>query len=183
MNKYEIVQKIEKFAPLETQEKWDASGWIVDLENPNVNKILFALTVTDQIVEQAIEKGCDMINGKKEIYLPWKRFNSSSSSLIVSDERAFEIAKKYHPYWDNLKDGAKKLQARNSHQVLGLDLHTPSSFVICWTKDGKGGGGTGQALRIAKDYHIPIFDAGAYQDVNDFRMDLWRYLREKYGLK
>lgn len=61
MNKYEIVQKIEKFAPLETQEKWDASGWIVDLENPNVNKILFALTVTDQIVEQAIEKGCDMI--------------------------------------------------------------------------------------------------------------------------
>ena len=61
MNKYEIVQTIEKFAPLETQEKWDASGWIVDLENPNVNKILFALTVTDQIVEQAIEKGCDMI--------------------------------------------------------------------------------------------------------------------------
>lgn len=61
MNKYEIVQKIEKFAPLETQEKWDASGWIVDLENPKVNKILFALTVTDQIVEQAIEKGCDMI--------------------------------------------------------------------------------------------------------------------------
>ena len=44
LNKYEIVQKIEKFAPLETQEKWDASGWIVDLENPNVNKILFALT-------------------------------------------------------------------------------------------------------------------------------------------
>lgn len=61
MNKYEIVQKIEKLAPLETQEKWDASGWIVDLENPNVNKIIFALTVTDQIVEQAIEKGCDMI--------------------------------------------------------------------------------------------------------------------------
>lgn len=61
MNKYEIVQKIEKFASLETQEKWDASGWIVDLENPNVNKILFALTVTDQIVEQAVEKGCDMI--------------------------------------------------------------------------------------------------------------------------
>ena len=61
MNKYEIVQKIEKFAPLETQEKWDASGWIVDLKESYVNKILFALTITDQIVEQAIEKGCDMI--------------------------------------------------------------------------------------------------------------------------
>ena len=69
MNKYEIVQKIEKFAPLETQEKWDASGWIVDLENPNVNKILFALTVTDQIVEQAIEKGCDMIISHHPLFL------------------------------------------------------------------------------------------------------------------
>ena len=61
MNKYEIVQKIEDFAPLETQEKWDASGWIVDLENSNVNKILFALTITDKIVEQATQNNCDMI--------------------------------------------------------------------------------------------------------------------------
>lgn len=59
-----------------------------------------------------------------------------------------------------LKDGAKKLQARNSHQVLGLDLNTPSDFIICWTKGGKGIGGTGQALRIAKAYNIPIFDCG-----------------------
>ena len=78
MNKYEIVQKIEKFAPLETQEKWDASGWIVDLENPNVNKILFALTVTDQIVEQAIEKGCDMIISHHPLFfvpLEYKKIN------------------------------------------------------------------------------------------------------------
>lgn len=61
MNKYEIVQKIEDFAPLDTQEKWDASGWIVDLEGAIVSKILFALTITDKIVEQAISKGCDMI--------------------------------------------------------------------------------------------------------------------------
>lgn len=61
MNKYEIVQKIEDFAPLDTQEKWDASGWIVDLEGASVSKILFALTITDKIVEQAISKGCDMI--------------------------------------------------------------------------------------------------------------------------
>ena len=61
LNKYEIVQKIEDFAPLDTQEKWDASGWIVDLEGASVSKILFALTITDKIVEQAISKGCDMI--------------------------------------------------------------------------------------------------------------------------
>ena len=62
MNKYEIVSKIEKFAPLETQEKWDCSGWIVDkVDNIEVKKILFALTVTENIVKQAQEKKCDMI--------------------------------------------------------------------------------------------------------------------------
>lgn len=61
MNKYEIVQKIEKFAPLDTQESWDASGWIVEQKGENVNKIMFALTITDNVVGQAIQQGCDMI--------------------------------------------------------------------------------------------------------------------------
>ena len=56
MNKYEIVRKIEEFAPLMSQEKWDCSGWIVNtsfssfvgnsngdgLESQEVKKILFA---------------------------------------------------------------------------------------------------------------------------------------------
>ena len=49
MNKYEIINTIETFAPLETQEPWDASGWIVDLPNETVNKVLFALTVTPNV--------------------------------------------------------------------------------------------------------------------------------------
>lgn len=61
MNKYEIVRKIEEFAPLETQEKWDASGWIVELANNEVNKIMFALTITDKVFKQAITQNCDMI--------------------------------------------------------------------------------------------------------------------------
>lgn len=113
--------------------------------------------------DKAFENGCDKVNGLKEIYLPWKGFEGSESDLIVFDIRAFEIAEKYHPYWNNLKQGGQKLQARNSHQVLGSDLETPSSFVLCWTKNGKGSGGTGQAIRIAKAYDIPIFDAGKYK--------------------
>ena len=61
MNKYEIVKKIETFAPLDTQESWDASGWIVDKGGSEVNKVLFALTITDKIYEQALDKNCDMI--------------------------------------------------------------------------------------------------------------------------
>ena len=61
MNKYEIVKKIEEFAPPDTQESWDASGWSVELSSPEVNRILFALTITNDVVKQAREKNCDMI--------------------------------------------------------------------------------------------------------------------------
>lgn len=62
MNKYSLVAKIEKIAPLHTQETWDCSGWIVDnSEVVDVNKIMLALTVTDKVYELAKSKNCDMI--------------------------------------------------------------------------------------------------------------------------
>ena len=79
-----------------------------------------------QGADRAFEVGCDKVKGKKEIYLPWRRFEGSNSNLIVKNTKAFDIAKRFHPYWHNLSNGAKKLQARNSHQVLGQDLDRKS---------------------------------------------------------
>lgn len=120
--------------------------------------------------DTAFEIGCDIVNGKKEIYIPWKYFNNSSSDLIVRNKKAFEIAKEFHPYYDKLSDGAKKLQARNSHQILGVDLNTPVDFVVCYTKNGTEKCGTGQALRIAKKYNIPIFNFGIYKTIEEQRI-------------
>lgn len=76
MNKYEIVKKIEEFAPLENQESWDASGWVVDLPEAKVKKVMFALTVTDDILEQAIKSGCNMIISHHPMFfVPWKYRN------------------------------------------------------------------------------------------------------------
>lgn len=119
--------------------------------------------------DKAFEYGCDKAGGQKEIYLPWKGFNNSNSSLVVKDKKAFDIARKYHPNFDSLRDGAKKLQARNSHQVLGLSLDSKADFIICYTKNGAGSGGTGQALRIAKEYNIPIFDFGKFKTIDEAR--------------
>lgn len=128
--------------------------------------------------DAAFEYGCDKANGNKEIFLPWKGFNNSTSELIVKNPKAYEIARKYHPRFDSLKSGAKSLQARNSHQVLGWDLNTPVEFVLCYTKKGKGEGGTGQALRIAKEYNIPIFDFGIYNDINDCRSEFMEFIKQ-----
>lgn len=61
MDKYEIVERTESFAPPETAEKWDCSGWLVETLKKDVSKILLALTVTKEVYNQAIRNNCDMI--------------------------------------------------------------------------------------------------------------------------
>lgn len=126
----------------------------------------------------AFERGCDKLNGKKEIYIPWKGFNGGKSELYDITDEMYKMAEKYHPYWHNLKDGAKKLHARNCCQILGKDLNTPTGFVICYTKDGKLQGGTAQALRIAMDYDIKIFNAGGYGELDEFISDIKRWVEK-----
>ena len=94
----------------------------------------------------------------KEIYLPWKGFNNNDSRLFTISKEAIKMAESYHPNWLGLSDAARSLMARNCYQVLGEDLKTPSEFIVCYTTDGKASGGTGQALRIAKDKSIPVFN-------------------------
>ena len=76
-----------------------------------------------QGADQAFEDGCNRMRGTKEIYLPWSRYENApmSKGYILPDmPEAYEIAERFHPAWDSLSQGAQKLMARNSHQVLGL---------------------------------------------------------------
>jgi len=90
LNKYEIVKRIEKFAPLDTQESWDASGWIIDGVNKEVNKVLFALTITDKIYEQAIDKNCDMIISHHPLFtVPLRYKNIDMYCAHTNFDKAF----------------------------------------------------------------------------------------------
>jgi hypothetical protein len=131
----------------------------------------------------AFELGCNYAKGAKEIYLPWKRFNNSNSELHHIPDQAFVIAAAYHPAWTRLKEPSKKLMARNVQQVLGKNLDTPSSFVVCWTPDGctshetrsQKTGGTGQAISIASKSKILIFNLqhkDAIEQIEKFTMEL-----------
>lgn len=70
--------------------------------------------------------------------------------------KAEELAAKYHPAWEKCSQGARALHSRNMPQVLGLQLDNKTDVVVAWTVDGKATGGTGQAIRIAKDLGIPV---------------------------
>ena len=105
--------------------------------------------------DTAFEMGADQ---RKEIYLPWKAFNNNPSELFPASDAAMKIAAEFHPYWGKLSQRSKLLIGRNTHQVLGADCNASTERIICWTKDAKGGGGTGQAIRIARHLGIPIDD-------------------------
>ena len=64
----EITDKIEKFAPLETCADWDNSGWQINLGKDECKKIMTALTVTEDVVKQAIEGKCDLISNGIQVY-------------------------------------------------------------------------------------------------------------------
>ena len=104
-----------------------------------------------------------------QIFLPWKGFNNRKGLLVPDSSSldAAKIASKFHPNWERLTYGARKLHTRNVAQVLGADLKTPCDFIVCWTKDGKASGGTGQALRIATAYDVKIYNLFNQTDRKD----------------
>ena len=118
--------------------------------------------------DMAFELGALRTCSPMEIFLPWAGFNGAprTKEYKVPDFNAklMDIAAAHHPRWNILSDGAKKLHARNVCQILGDNFEEPVNMVICWTKDGLKGGGTGQAVRIANSYGIPVFDLALPSD-------------------
>lgn len=103
------------------------------------------------------------------IYMPWKGFNRDYEILgrpCYDDNvhpaamlRAQASVDKFHPRPERLSQVVRQIMARNYFQVMGAaEEENPSDVVVCWTADGKASGGTGQALRIAKDAGIPILN-------------------------
>ena len=57
----EIVSAMEKIAPTILAEEWDNSGFLIGNKNKQIEKILFALDATSEVIEEAIKVKADMI--------------------------------------------------------------------------------------------------------------------------
>ncbi len=57
----DIIEHIEKLAPKTLAESWDNVGLMVGDENENVTKILVALDCRDKVIDEAVEKGANLI--------------------------------------------------------------------------------------------------------------------------
>ena len=57
----DIIGLIENFAPPETAEEWDNTGWQIKLDNSDIKKVMLCVSVTDTVLAQAIDKKADLI--------------------------------------------------------------------------------------------------------------------------
>lgn len=57
----EVVDALERFAPLPLQEDYDNAGLQVGLTEAEVSGALLCLDVTEAVLDEAIEKGCNLI--------------------------------------------------------------------------------------------------------------------------
>ena len=100
----------------------------------------------------------------KQIFIPWNGFNglyhNGKDVILEHNEMAGVLASELHPAWNKCSQGAKKLHQRNIHQILGRDLDTLVSFVVCYTKDAKLQGGTATAIRLANLNNIKVINLG-----------------------
>ncbi len=104
----DIYNFIDSFAPFNTQAEWDNSGLLVGDENKIVNKTVFALDVTSDVIEQAKNVGADLIvTHHPVIFKPVSNvLNDSLIYRIIENNMSIICA---HTNYDKAVDGVNDI--------------------------------------------------------------------------
>ena len=104
----EITQFLEGIAPLNYQESYDNSGLIVGNENWEVTSVLICLDSVEQVIDEAIENGCNLVIAHHPIvFSGLKKLNGNNHiertiiKAIKNDIAIYAI----HTNLDNIKGG------------------------------------------------------------------------------
>jgi hypothetical protein len=128
------------------------------LENNGYTLRTGGMEGVEEIVENSVTK--------KEVHLPWREFAGKQSRFTFNSDRAYAIAKKYHPTFDGLSKGVKCFLAKNARLVLGNNMTSPALFLLTWTEDGATSsrdrtartGFAGHPIAIAAGIGIPVIN-------------------------
>ncbi|MBO4560937.1 MAG: Nif3-like dinuclear metal center hexameric protein, partial [Bacteroidaceae bacterium] len=114
----EIIDALERFAPLPLQDDYDNSGLQVGTTETEVSGVLLCLDVTRQVVDEAIKNGCNLIISHHPLlFRPLKKLTDDNIGSIVMDAvRAGITIYASHTNLDNASKGVNMRIAR----VLGL---------------------------------------------------------------
>lgn len=109
--------------------------------------------------DQAYQNGANQVSPKKvKLFLPWNSYeksavvvgNITTTSVPTEGEN---LAEKYHPAWQYLSVGVKKLMCRNASIIMASD------YIFAYLNhSAQGQGGTGHGWRIAAALERPCLD-------------------------
>ena len=101
-----IIEAVENFAPLSEAEDWDNSGWQIEAEVKETSKVLTALDVNDNTVEQAINEGCNLILSHHPVFFsPVKTITPSFITKAIKNNIGIYSA---HTNLDKAKGGVNE---------------------------------------------------------------------------
>jgi len=115
----DLVKIVERLAPPELAEAWDNSGWQVGDPGVKVQKVLLALDVTPEVVEEAEKYGAQLIISHHPILIKSIksiRSDNPAGSLIIRLIRAGIGVYAAHTTLDSADGGVNDVLARE----LGL---------------------------------------------------------------
>lgn len=123
----EVVDALERFAPLPLQEGFDNAGLQVGLTEAEVSGALLCLDVTEQVVDEAVALGCNLIvTHHPLIFRPLKHISDENEvqRTVVKAIRNGVTVVSMHTNIDNARGGvnfkiAEKMRLGNVRFIAG----------------------------------------------------------------
>lgn len=115
----DIVTVLEAFAPLRVQESWDNSGLLIGSPEDGVQGVLVGFDCTPELIDEAIEKGCDLVVTHHPLIFKGLRHISAEDPVgaaVVKAVRAGVAVYAAHTSADKVPAGVSGAMARR----LGL---------------------------------------------------------------
>jgi dinuclear metal center YbgI/SA1388 family protein len=140
----DITTCLEQWAPMSLQEDYDNCGLLVGDENQSVQNVLITLDITEDVVDEAIEHGCELIVAHHPlIFKGVKKINNKHwlDRCIVKAIKHDICLYAIHTNLDNIATGvnkriAEKLELKNTRilrpkegKLLKLESFVPTKDV------------------------------------------------------
>ena len=152
----EVLSALERFAPLPLQESWDNAGLQVGLTETEVSGALLCLDVNEKIVDEAIQKGCNLVVSHHPLLF---RGLKTISDLTDVQRTVMKAVQKgicvisMHTNMDNAKGGVNYKMA----EKLGLrDVQFLAPKMVNGVESGSGVIGELPEAQAADDFVLVV---------------------------
>ena len=151
-----MLSALERFAPLPLQESWDNAGLQVGLTETEVSGALLCLDVNEKIVDEAIQKGCNLVVSHHPLLF---RGLKTISDLTDVQRTVMKAVQKgvcvisMHTNMDNAKGGVNYKMA----EKLGLrDVQFLAPKTVDGVESGSGVVGELPEAQAADDFVLAV---------------------------